>query len=346
MDEKVKRARDVIAEYVHTASRIGKEGGGTSRESLIQTGALIWELLLQGGPKLSENQKLLKLQQLVSTNNHGWSAHQRMMLSGVLMMPDQQVASLAAGSWYDQGLPAVQMGHKYAAALMATNPGKNNLSDVKPPWAAFLINLPNNLLTVYDPAAGRRVNATFILVHHALFEGKGMRWSYITFTETGITMWRHAATAKELVCIGLGANDYEDYAFLAEGDDEDDRVAKVIGRLILGVCMATSGKGRNLKAVGSGHKAHAGASRQNRPPVQRVFQLGKPIKLDCRQALKDYIEGTVRSPLSVQCLVMGHWKRQVHGPQRSLRKWLWIEPYWRGPEDAPILHRPHDLGDG
>jgi len=41
------------------------------------------------------------------------------------------------------------------------------------------------------------------------------------------------------------------------------------------------------------------------------------------------------SPLTVRTLVSGHWKRQVHGEGRSLRKWIFIEPFWRGPETAP-----------
>ena len=28
--------------------------------------------------------------------------------------------------------------------------------------------------------------------------------------------------------------------------------------------------------------------------------------------------------------VSGFWREQPHGPQRSLRKTLWIEPFWRG----------------
>lgn len=30
--------------------------------------------------------------------------------------------------------------------------------------------------------------------------------------------------------------------------------------------------------------------------------------------------------------VSGFWREQPHGPQRSLRKTLWVEPYWRGGE--------------
>lgn len=39
-------------------------------------------------------------------------------------------------------------------------------------------------------------------------------------------------------------------------------------------------------------------------------------------------------------LVSGHWKEQAHGPQRSLRKLIHVEPYFRGPEMADLVDRP------
>ena len=37
-------------------------------------------------------------------------------------------------------------------------------------------------------------------------------------------------------------------------------------------------------------------------------------------------------------------KRQVVGIGRTGRKVIWVEPYWRGPEEAPILTRPYHVG--
>lgn len=78
-------------------------------------------------------------------------------------------------------------------------------------------------------------------------------------------------------------------------------------------------------------------------PVAWTYTLTRDVKVDCRQAVRDYVEGRRSSAPSVQCLVRGHWKRQAHGPARSLRKFIFVEPYWRGPEDAPIATRSHIL---
>lgn len=45
--------------------------------------------------------------------------------------------------------------------------------------------------------------------------------------------------------------------------------------------------------------------------------------------------GRPGSPLLVRTLVEGHWRNQAYGPQHSLRKLIWIEPFWRGDDDAP-----------
>lgn len=39
-------------------------------------------------------------------------------------------------------------------------------------------------------------------------------------------------------------------------------------------------------------------------------------------------------------MVRGHWRLQPHGPGRTLRKPLWIDPYVKGPEDKPLDVRP------
>ena len=39
-------------------------------------------------------------------------------------------------------------------------------------------------------------------------------------------------------------------------------------------------------------------------------------------------------------MVRGHWRLQAHGPNRSLRRPTWIDPYVKGPEDKPLDVRP------
>lgn len=43
--------------------------------------------------------------------------------------------------------------------------------------------------------------------------------------------------------------------------------------------------------------------------------------------------------LTKRCIVRGHFKMQVHGEKRSLRKRIWVKPFWRGPEWSEIVAR-------
>ena len=61
---------------------------------------------------------------------------------------------------------------------------------------------------------------------------------------------------------------------------------------------------------------------------QRRIILGPDVKLEV-------LDGGSGAPLTVRVRVQGHWKRQAFGPKKSERKIIWIEPYWRGPDDAP-----------
>ncbi len=75
----------------------------------------------------------------------------------------------------------------------------------------------------------------------------------------------------------------------------------------------------------------------------RICYVGRALKVDCRQAVKRFLStgaGKKGGPQTVQTLVRGHHKKQPFGPRSTLRKVIWREPFWRGPEDAPIMTRP------
>ncbi|MBE3035638.1 MAG: hypothetical protein IMZ70_00930 [Candidatus Atribacteria bacterium] len=42
-------------------------------------------------------------------------------------------------------------------------------------------------------------------------------------------------------------------------------------------------------------------------------------------------------------VVRGHWKMQPYGEKHTLRKSLWIKPYWKGPDFAEIINKPYKV---
>jgi len=75
----------------------------------------------------------------------------------------------------------------------------------------------------------------------------------------------------------------------------------------------------------------------------KAIYLGGSVKLD-RSAGSSKGPGGEGKPLTVRQKISGHWKAQAFGKNRTMRKLIWVEPYWRGPEDGPIkLATTHTL---
>jgi hypothetical protein len=47
--------------------------------------------------------------------------------------------------------------------------------------------------------------------------------------------------------------------------------------------------------------------------------------------------------LDKRFVVRGHWRMQSYGEKHSLRKSMWIKPYWKGPELAEIINKPYKV---
>jgi hypothetical protein len=75
---------------------------------------------------------------------------------------------------------------------------------------------------------------------------------------------------------------------------------------------------------------------------QRRIVLGRGV-IAPRPSVEARGESGTGQLLTVQVRVQGHWKHQPHGPGNKQRKLLWIQPYWRGPEDGPVRNTPHRL---
>jgi hypothetical protein len=246
--------------------------------------------------------------------------------------------------WVDAACPVIQIPHTYAAALMATDPPAE-LDEVRPPWPAFIVQVPSGMLTIRDEVENRRVEVRNITVAYQFCEARQrMEWYVTTLTETSVSIFRTGVSTQELIdadlkLLGSTADD----AFCFDLDTEDKRTEMLLYRLVVNVCVAMENPD-NFKAPKNEHSSKP-RREQKVPPDNRIFKLGKPLELDLRPKLKEYLShGSKRregAPPSVQFLVRGHWKMQVHGKGRLERKRIWITPFWKGPDGTPVLSRPH-----
>lgn len=69
---------------------------------------------------------------------------------------------------------------------------------------------------------------------------------------------------------------------------------------------------------------------------QPIYDIGRTVKLDgkLRRALLDSAGSPERWHVAQRYVVRGHWRNQAYGEGRALRRRQWIEPHWKGPENA------------
>ena len=219
--------------------------------------------------------------------------------------------------WGSCGFPQVVPTHKLAAALMATDPPPS-AEEVRLPWHSFAVIVPNGLLPDGDPIE------TVDCVGIATNEGKSP------------IVW---LGRKNIGVVTANAFQSLDKLFECAGEDE---VSVLLMRLLVGVILEMDSPAQRqiVREQGVGRKSE---KRPTGKPSAWTFELRRDIKVDCRGWVKDYIASKGTSP-SVRSLTRGHQKRQRYGPKGALRKWIHVEPYWRGPLDGPVAVKSHKVG--
>lgn len=294
--------------------------------SLFEIGTRVWPHTFGAG--MDFNQTALWLEKhLVDTREPGDTEHELALL---------HMKGLWSVTWVDSGCPTLVLASdKFAAALACTRATADIADDLELPWRAFYLKVPPGLLAVARPSTGGTRDYSRI----AVFGGTmpSIMLLIDPSKEDGATQILGANTVAELL---FADPDQEAFALWEDGDAKL-RMMNVARRLVVGALYAlqTTPQARKKSAA-----SHGGSGREG-PPRHRAIMLGRPMRLDLRAEVARYVaEGRGGSPPTVQSLVRGHYKRQVVGIGRGGRKIIWVEPYWRGPEDAPILARPYQVG--
>ncbi len=238
---------------------------------------------------------------------------------------------IALWFWCLSGFQRVNLAHKHAASLMCTHMPAESISEIPMAWECFLIDIPEGLIS-YERSNRERIQVTHVL------------------------LLQHAAQPEEGPALFIIGADKLEGGFCLEKqfdlrklaslkthpDDAQNRAFRMLVNFCLGVCFEVT-EHRPASSRSNGSSSRPAIKRNSRgEPVANTFTLARNVKIDCREAVKEYVAKGSKSPL-VQTLVRGHSKMQSHGVKKSLRKVIFVEPYWRGPEDAPIGIRSHIL---
>lgn len=275
--------------------------------------------------------------------------------------------SLIAGRWAMSGYPTVQLGHRTAAAFMATKIRPDDAAAfVRCPWPAFGIRIPSDLLTVEDDGVLRPVSFIGVTaIDSTLVKGfekdlAHTRWwyklmaastrtvptempDYVAAFFDGISLWGFNLPTEGLATKDAGASTDDlftrwDTLPVHSSDERSEQVAR---SLILSCCLYLSGDPREREARQGSITVTKRQSKQRDSdvlPPYTSYEVQSSIKINLQHAMRDYVRHGGSAP-TVQTMAAGHWKRVAHGQGRALRRLQHIEPYWRGPIDAPVSTR-------
>jgi hypothetical protein len=286
--------------------------------------------------------------------------------------------ALLCGRWAMSGFPVVNMGHRTAAAFMATRVRPEDAASfVRVPWPAFMIRIPTPLLTIED--AGTSRDANLILVTSIAETDLGtpdarpgiFRWWYKLIADapiksdpridpldvqyfSGLSLWgfnvetvyfasESVEVAVEAAAEAAGSDEHFkrwDTLDMTNSDERSDQLAR---SLIVASCLHLTGdpRERERREADEGVVIRSRSSKQ-RPddtlPPYTEHEVTSSIKINLHHAMRDFVRVGGGAP-SVQTLVAGHWKRQPYGARREHRRLIHVQPYWRGDVDAPISTR-------
>jgi hypothetical protein len=235
--------------------------------------------------------------------------------------------------WAIHGMPRVLLSHRLAASLACTSIPVDFCDTVRMPWRFMEVVVPAGLL--HNP-----LQSTILCREVVTPDGAGCRILFQHWASPECQKRTGHKISSQVAC-----DRWSGFADLAEdaGVDLDAELRRSLGwhsRLILGCCLELQGQQSGPSPLAP---RRSGSGRQGEPSAWNVV-LKRHVTMDVRKHCKDYISGSGRK-LGVQFVVHGHWKNQPCGPGARDRKFIHVEPYWRGPKDAPIAVRSHILKD-
>ena len=244
------------------------------------------------------------------------------------------------GAWADDGFHTIEAADdKFAAALMSTDATEVGIIDAPMPARAVVFRVPGDITRV------NRVLVSALRLGAAQLEA----WAAPP-AAPGAVLTIRAPTMDDLLFSELEMLDEPDAKRLKEAAEvadeiqfrqptpEEHREVQALRRYVAGMLIAYHEK-RNHTITGL--SLSRAKKLREVPPNHRFAILGsKSITCDTRESVRHFISHGGSAP-SVQFIVRGHWRRQAHGPGHSQRKIIWIQPFWKGPEDALIVARAH-----
>jgi len=251
--------------------------------------------------------------------------------------------------WADSGLPAFDLTHGLAAALLLTDPSDVAAELVRLPFSTFAVRMPSGFW-VLDGRDGERVEASLCMVHtyraptsRSPEQPQPLMCTRIIGRNGSTSTWEIREPLPTAGRIGDWLDDevppvIDPTGVVVPPDEEDRRLSISFRRLLVNLCLYIAAHGRGEK-LGTRRPGRRCPDARHQPVGPDVWILDRGVKLDpelveSAQAWTDAHDGRRGTGeawrLRARFTVRGHWRNVAHGPRLSLHRLQWISPFWKG----------------
>jgi hypothetical protein len=277
-------------------------------------------------------------------------------------MRDMSPFIVGSAWWAELGFPSVTLTHDFYRAIAVTDFGEVGDDPLLLPFPAFVVRLPESLrgkdastpLFCY-PVPTQRVPSPADGSRLPLFSeerNRAIRPDEVSFdvtrmtltpepdedamTRASYTQWTNGVPYNIFLTGRVEAIDaldpLEARVTSAMGQSFDPELTKRARRVIANTMLYINSNG----GLPPEKKVGADVPVEREHKTEPRFRVGRPIKLGAKlkAAIREGLSGGASWKLESRFVVRGHWRNQAYGPEHSLRRKQWIEPYWKGPEDV------------
>ena len=219
--------------------------------------------------------------------------------------------------WAKDGLNVFKLTPNLATALSATDVSRQFLG-MRLPYGGLVIDMSyaNQKWAVVDGKP-----CSHIIVTNDIVEGSNF-WRIWASNAEGVEL--HSFATDETI---FDKNSLESLTTnIADGDEHTiQRACSMVAALTVWWHSSV----REVESINKKMDRFIKAKR-NGP---RYWLLGKTVNIgNAVTAAIDSCDSSERAKLLQQHVVRGHFKQQPCGQNRTERKTVWVEPYWRGPD--------------
>lgn len=263
--------------------------------------------------------------------------------------------------WYQGGLPRIRLSHGLAAQLALTDPTGIEADEVRMPFPCYVLEFPfpQGPIVLDDG----KEDAVAMLVMDYRLPDKPVTFGG-PFDSLAQILTRLAAMRVEsqwihrkihaLLYAGSAALEIAvplqraiSFPAAAPGvPDRDRRAGLLAQRIVVNLALYVKHVDSLSGTSGTGGKT----VNHEHGLTSLLYEIGTEVKLErpLRDAARAFCmrgEAHKKWKLDKRFIVRGHWKRQPCGPGATERRLRFVEPYWKGPADAPVVARIYTGGE-